>query len=144
MRIGKIASVALLGFLVLSSAFIFAPAVSAAEPISKIIPCSGTDCNLCSFVNGMNNVIKYLIYTLALPIGAITLAFAGFKYAFAQGNTGVIKEAYEMFRKSIFGLVIALSAWLFVNFIFQQLVSAEYNAPWSSINCSGGGTSVIK
>ena len=90
MKIGKIASLLLFSVLILSAVFAFAPVASAAEPISRIIPCTGADCNFCSFVNGMNNIIKYLIFTLAMPIGAITLAYAGFLYATAQGNKGKV------------------------------------------------------
>ena len=91
-----------------------------------LIPCgnvasgTGSTTDMCTFTDLVvlaQTVIKFLIFSLAAPIGAIMFAYAGFTYVTNGGNESKIKQAHDIFLYVFWGLVIALAAWLVVNFI---------------------------
>jgi hypothetical protein len=80
-------------------------------------PCTYTDLIILA-----QTVIKFLIFSLAAPIAAIMFAYAGFTYITNGGNESKIKQAHDIFLMVFWGLVIALAAWLVVNFILVFLL----------------------
>jgi hypothetical protein len=103
---------------------------------SGLIPCgntssgSGTTSDMCTYSDIIilaNAVIKFLIFDLAAPIGAIMFAYAGFTYVTNGGNESKIKQAHDIFLSVFWGLVVALSAWLLINFILSFLVKGTFN-----------------
>ncbi len=112
--------------------------VPVAVPEGSLVPC-GFDLDGNGIVQGdeacgfedliiiAQNVIKFLIFNLAAPIAAIMFAYAGFLYITNGGNESQIKQAHDIFLYVFIGLVVALSAWLVVNFILSFLVGSEFN-----------------
>lgn len=82
-----------------------------------LVVCSGPDCDFNKFILQIQTVINFLIFSIAAPLAAIMFAYAGFLYVTNGGNESKIKEAHEIFWNVFIGLVIALAAWLTVNFI---------------------------
>lgn len=107
----------------LSLGFVFAPLVFAED--SGLIPCGNdvkngkvTDpCGYDDLVTLAKNVIDFLIFKIAAPLGAVMFAYAGFLYLTNGGNESKIKEAHTIFLYVFWGLVVALAAWLIVNFV---------------------------
>lgn len=95
-----------------------------------LIPCGNVEaagkvtdaCTFTDLVILAQTVIKFLIFSLAAPIGAIMFAYAGFTYITNGGNESKIKQAHDIFLYVFWGLVIALAAWLVVNFILVFLL----------------------
>jgi amino acid transporter len=65
------------------------------------------------FMKLIDNVIKFIILNLALPIAAIMFAYAGFLLVTAPGEEAKTK-AKSIFTNVVIGLVLAVGAWLIV------------------------------
>ncbi len=101
---------------------LFVPfALFAADTSSGLVVCgNGPGAAQCTFADAVNEVkviINFLLFKIAAPLAAVMFAYAGFLYVTNGGNESKIKEAHEIFWNVFIGLVIALSAWLLVNFI---------------------------
>lgn len=98
-----------------------------------LIPCGNTEvanqvqdkCTYQDLIILAQTVIKFLIFSLAAPIAAIMFAYAGFTYITNGGNESKIKQAHDIFLYVFWGLIIALAAWLVVNFILEFLLGAN-------------------
>jgi len=65
------------------------------------------------------NVINFLIFKIASPLAAVMFAYAGFLYVTNRGNEGQVKQAHDIFLYVFWGLLVALAAWITVNFILE-------------------------
>ena len=95
--------------------------VSSADAQS-LIPCGGTDCTFDHFIQLIQNVINFLLVTIAIPLATILFSYAGWLYLSAAGDSGKISQAHEIFKNVVLGLVLALAAWLIVNTIANALL----------------------
>ncbi len=89
-----------------------------------IIPCDGTPASPCGFPELMiliQRIINYLLFYMVLPIAAILCAYIGFLFVTSGANPGNRQKAKDMIPKFLFGLVIALAAWLIVKVILTTL-----------------------
>lgn len=108
-----------------------------AKTTSGLIPCgndvsggmvtAGQECTYDDLIKLAQTVINFLIFGLAAPLGAIMFAYAGYLYITNGGNESQIKQAHDTFLYVFWGLIVALAAWLLVNFIFQFLVDPTLN-----------------
>ena len=108
-----------------------------AKTSSGLIPCgndesngkvvAGQECTYADLLDLARIVINFLIFGLAAPLGAIMFAYAGYLYITNAGNESQIKQAHDTFLYVFWGLVIALAAWLVVNFIFKALVDPNFS-----------------
>lgn len=90
----------------------------------EIVPCGGSGqsaCNFSFFIQLIRNVVKFLIFYLAVPLAAISFAVAGVMILTSGGNTGQVEQAKEIFWNVLIGLIVALAAWLVVNAILIGL-----------------------
>ncbi len=97
-----------------------------------LVPCDGTRVNPCTFemfITLIQNVLKYLIYTIATPIAAIMFAYAGYLYMTAGDEMGNIKKAHDIFISVLWGFGVMLIAWALVWFIITFFTgdNSEYN-----------------
>lgn len=98
------------------------PALALAQ--TGLIPCSGTDCDFDDLVTLVKNVINFLLFKIAAPLAAVMFAYAGFLYLSNRGNEGQVKQAHEIFWYVFWGLVVALGAWILINFILTFFLGA--------------------
>ncbi|HLF66458.1 MAG TPA: pilin, partial [Gammaproteobacteria bacterium] len=68
----------------------------------------------------INNVIRFILFNMVVPIAAIMFAYAGFLLITAQGGEAKTK-AKGIFTNAVIGLVIAVAAWLIVTTILWIL-----------------------
>ncbi|MCK9351455.1 MAG: hypothetical protein WCT49_04105 [Candidatus Paceibacterota bacterium] len=109
-----------------------APTGSATSNGGGLVQCGkGNDpmeCNFQAFIDLLQRIMNFLLFVLAVPLAAISFAWAGWLYLSAAGNEGNIKQAHEIFGTVALGLCIALAAWLIVHAIVKGLgVSTTYN-----------------
>ena len=100
--------------------FLIAQNVAAAG----IIPCDGSTSSPCDFdalIVLAGNIIQFLIVAVALPLAAISFAWAGIKLMTARGNENTIREAKAIFWYVLIGLIVVLAAWLLVYAILDGL-----------------------
>lgn len=78
------------------------------------------DCGWEQLVAMGQNVINYSVVLMAI-LSVIGIAYAGFLYVTANGNSGQITKAHGIFIKIIWGIIFVLGAWLIVNTILKGL-----------------------
>src|SRR3989344_4072222 len=90
---------------------------------ASLVPCNGTTqpCNFAAVITLIKNIVTFLVFSLAVPLAAISFAIAGVMILTAGGNTGQVEKAKEIFWNVLIGLIVALSAWLVVNAILLGL-----------------------
>jgi hypothetical protein len=97
----------------------------------NLIPCGTStnkgNCDFNALMILVNNVVKFILFKLALPIAAIMFAYAGFELLTAGGDTAKMKKAKTIFINVALGLIIAAAAWLIVNTILTIL---GYTGTW--------------
>lgn len=87
-----------------------------------VVPsCPASGCGFNEAIKLINNVINFLLFVIATPLAALAIAYAGFLYLTAGGNSENISKAKTILKNVVFGYVIALAAWLIVNTIFVSL-----------------------
>ena len=96
---------------------------------AKLVP----ECNI--IVNGVmtepcdfnylmtliNNIISFILITLATPIFALIIIYAGWLYLSSGGSSENVSKAKHIFKNALIGYVIALAAWLIVKSILTAL-----------------------
>ena len=96
-----------------------------------LVPCNNSTAQPCDFNALMaliNTVIKFILFDMAIPIAAIMFAYAGFLMVTAGGEAaGARTKAKSIFTNAVFGLVLAVAAWLIVNTILSIL---GYTGDW--------------
>jgi len=76
----------------------------------------------------IDNIINFLLFSVALPLAAIAFAYAGFILLTAAGDPGKLTTAKAIFKNVLIGLVIALAAWIIVKAILLGLgVSSDFS-----------------
>src|SRR3989344_4581969 len=79
------------------------------------------------FMKLIDNVIKFILFKMAIPIAAIMFVYAGFELVTSGGSTEKRGTAKKVFTNAVYGLVLAAGAWLIVKTLLSIL---GYNAPW--------------
>ncbi len=105
-----------------------------------LIPCSNTaevdpsavtpkgKCDFNAFMKLIDNIIKFLLFTLAIPIAAIMFFYAGLLLVTAGEETASARtKAKGIFTNAVFGLVLAAAAWLIIRTILSIL---GYQGDW--------------
>ena len=80
-----------------------------------------TTCNFNFFMQLINNIIRFLLFTIATPLIALILVYAGYLFITAGGNAGVSEKVRHLLFNAVIGYIIALAAWLIVNTIISSL-----------------------
>jgi hypothetical protein len=113
-------------------AILIIPILSLAQETSGLIPCgtvaNPAPCDFNSFMALINTIINFVLFKMAVPIAAIMFAYAGFKMVTAGGEAAHARsEAKEIFTNTLFGLILAVAAWLIISTILFIL---GYDGAW--------------
>ena len=95
-----------------------------------LVACDGTDAKPCGFnqlMDLVNEVIKFVLFKLAVPIAAIMFAYAGFKMVTSGGSSEARGKAKNIFTNAVLGLAVAAGAWLIIRTILSIL---GYDGDW--------------
>lgn len=121
----KIIAIISIVFLIL---LVVAPVgISTAQGRTGIVPCTGVSlirndggCDFDALGQMFVNLIRFAI-TTGLALSSIGFAWAGILYLTANGSSEQIKKAHEVFKKILFGFIIAISAFIIVDLITFSL-----------------------
>ena len=83
--------------------------------------CPSTGCGFDQLMTLINNVITFLLFTVATPLAAIIIAYAGWLYLSSGGNSSDVTRAKKILMNVVIGYVIGLAAWLIVKTIITSL-----------------------
>jgi hypothetical protein len=108
-----------------------------------LVPCAGPNCNWCSLIQLIQNLINYAIY-LGVLISAIVFAYAGVEYMTQESDWNMLRSsgkggkeyAKNLLTSVMMGLVIILSGWLVVDTLLKALVSDAKLGMWNKIECT--------
>ena len=78
-------------------------------------------CDFNFFMQLINNIIKFLLFTIATPLIALIIVYTGYLYITSSGNKGVSEKVRHILFNAVVGYIIALAAWLIVNTIISSL-----------------------
>lgn len=96
----------------------------------RLVPCNNTpddkgaiasadECNFYSLMTLIYNVIQFILFAMVVPIAAIMFAYAGFLMVTSGGSPEAKTKAKGIFTSVVFGLIIAIAAWLIINTILR-------------------------
>jgi hypothetical protein len=95
--------------------------VTTTDPVTgKDVSTMATPCNFEFFMQLINNIIKFLLVVMAVPIVALIIMYTGYLYITAGGNASQTEKAKGIMFKVVIGFVIALAAWLIINTIITS------------------------
>lgn len=90
-------------------------------------------CSLCDGLIVAQNIIM-LLWELAIPIAVAMIIWGALQMILAAGNQQKFSRGREIITNAVWGLIIALAAWLIVNEILH-LMTNGLDIPWSQIEC---------
>ena len=96
-------------------------AIDASSEGGGLVPdCPPDGCGFNELMILINNVIKFLLFTIATPLAALIFVYAGFKLLTSGGSAESMTTAKKILKNLIIGYVIALAAWLVINTILTS------------------------
>lgn len=78
-----------------------------------------TPCDFNFLMKLINNLISFLLFTIATPLAALAFCYAGFIMISAGGNSEKVTKAKHIFTNVVVGYIIGLAAWLIVHTIIK-------------------------
>ena len=95
--------------------------VDASSKGGGLVPdCPAEGCGFDHLMKLINNVIKFLLFTIATPLAALIFVYAGFMLLTSGGSSEKMTTAKKILTNLIIGYVIALAAWLVINTILTS------------------------
>lgn len=79
-----------------------------------------TPCDFNYFMLLINNIIKFLLFTIVTPFLAIIIIYVAYLFL-TSGGSNQTEKAKHILWNVIIGYVIALAAWLVINTIMSAL-----------------------
>ena len=108
--------------MLLSTAVLALPVVAWAQ---VGIPCDGPNCDFNSLIQLINNIIKFLMFSVAVPLAALGFMFMGGKMVISSNKESAKTEAKEGIGLIIKGFLIMLGAYVFIKTILFMFITDE-------------------
>lgn len=94
------------------------------------IPCGDIaqgqkECGFNDLIILSNNIIKFLMFKVAVPLAALGIMFVGAKMVLSSNKESAKTEAKESFTNIAIGFLIMLGAYVFIKTIIFALLSDE-------------------
>ena len=95
-----------------------------------LVPCGGfkedgitpqSACDFNQFIDLIKGVINFILLKLAIPLGAIMFAYAGFLLVTSGGSTEALTKAKHILWDTFLGLVFVAGAWLIIKAVLMVL-----------------------
>lgn len=111
------------------------PIITPSGTSGGLVPCDGFDCTICdifTLIKNLINLFTELVFAFAggfIVWGAIEIMVAG-------GDEKKVSSGRGRITVAIFGVVIALSAWMLIGTALQVFTGSSSYLPWNKIECS--------
>lgn len=101
-----------------------------------LVPCD--ECGLCDLARGVNDVVKFLITSVALPLAGVAIIYAGIMILTAGAAPKNIDKGKAALWSAVWGLFIALAAMMLIDMVFKLLLVGGDGyiqdwGPWNTI-----------
>jgi hypothetical protein len=77
------------------------------------------NCNLCTLLELVKNIINFLIYTVAPALVGIFVAYGGIMLLISGGSEEKVQSGKDAIFKAITGYLIVLGSWVIINTILN-------------------------
>jgi len=91
------------------------------EGPETLVPCDGLDCDFAQLMKLVNNIINFLLKTIALPIFALIFAYVGWLYMSSAESPDQRNKAKSILKNSVIGFIIAMAAFVVIKTILVSL-----------------------
>lgn len=91
-----------------------------------LVPCQD-NCDWNNLLLLVNNVVHFILFAMLVPIAAIMFCYCGFLMLTSGGESAKKTQAKKIFSNVVWGLVIAVAAWLIVETLLTVL---GYDGSW--------------
>lgn len=108
--------------LTLSFMLIATPVISYAQ---VGIPCYDGQCTFDDLIILVNNIIKFLMFSVAVPLAAIGFVWMGAKLVLLPNKESAMTEAKEGAMSIVQGFAIMLGSYLLIKTILYAFISDE-------------------
>ncbi|MFA5997505.1 MAG: hypothetical protein WC791_03390 [Candidatus Paceibacterota bacterium] len=89
------------------------------------IPCDGPNCDFNSLIKLINNIIKFLMFSVAVPLAALGFMFMGGKMVLLSNKEAAKTEAKQGIGFIITGFLIMLGAYVFIKTILFMFITDD-------------------
>ena len=101
---------------------------------SGLVPCGfgnvgPEDCTFNHLLILAQNVMNFLIFTIALPVAVVLIIFAGGKMVWYSTTPGKHQESLNMIKNVAIGLFIMLAAYVIIQQVLSFFISEEPDNP---------------
>lgn len=113
-----------------------------AQSFLPIVQCGNSvnpaPCTTCDFFKLVKNLIDFTLYVLTPILATVLFIWAGFQMLLAGANPGLYSNAKNIFKNTIYGVIVVLTAWLITNTFIQALGPANMTGNWWQFQCPAG------
>lgn len=99
-----------------------------------LVPCEGTECNICHLVIMANRVMNFLAAVFSV-LAAIVFSIAGVKFVVSMGNPAAKDAARRILVNTAVGLTIVLIAWVLIDTGMRIFTDSSTIGPWNEVEC---------
>lgn len=97
----------------------------------------GTDCNFCELIALFQRVLYLGLTVLLFVIVPILISIGGFYILVDMGSEERYRRGRQIVKGTVYGLALALVAFLVVNTVIAVLgITVGSGGSWSQINCT--------
>src|SRR3989344_5088397 len=119
--------------------FLFLTVVSNAFALEPLVPCGreGTPpCTTCDILVLGKNVSDFILFYLVPALATLFFIYAGFKILLGGGIPSHVQAGQNVFRTTVYGLMIIFLAWLIVNTVLRTVAGDSNIAEnWWKLEC---------
>lgn len=119
--------------------------------VGGLVPCGREGqpaCTTCDIFVLASNVINFILFTITPAIAVLLFLIAGFMILLGGANPGLITSGKNIFKTTVYGLLLVFGAWMLTNTILKSLAGNYFDNqddPWNRVVCvnptgTGGGT----
>ena len=98
-----------------------------------LVPCGSekNPCDLCDLWHLASNVINFISFNLAIPIGALLFAASGVILLTSGGSQDRVDLARSIFTNTVTGLVIIFCSWLLIDTLLKTIAVGTFSGAWN-------------
>ncbi|MDP3731302.1 MAG: hypothetical protein Q8R34_02300 [bacterium] len=114
---------------------------SPALALDPLVPaCGRTDaeklCTTCDFLVVAKNISDFILFYLVPALSALFFIWAGFLILLGGGLTAQVAKGQNIFRTTVYGLLIIFLSWMIVNTVIRTVARDENIAEnWWKLEC---------
>ena len=114
---------------------IFVPVFTNAQDTGGIVPCSGSDCTICSFFQMLSRIYTFIVFQIATPLAIIALIVGGIFIMLAGGNPNLLGTGKKIVYSALIGLALVFGSYVIIGFILY-IIGYVNIANWATLSIS--------